>query len=246
MGLSSILSHVWTSASWAISSSVCFCSRGLCRWRSGGSVTLSNGTACRLDRMSTATLMKAVSSIRMITCTRRRREAWFALIAVIAALAVGPRASRADTVASLLGNFTINQYCGLNVGADSLQVHYVVVFGQLPALRELHNADTDGNGVTSQAERDACVGRLAPELADGLAVRLDGAAIPLRATRWSSSLPTEQGGFSLRVDVDFKAALPASAPGAQRHLEFDNHNYPGRMGWHEIVVASASAVSVYD
>jgi nickel/cobalt exporter len=190
--------------------------------------------------------MKAVSSIRMITCTRRRREAWFALIAVIAALAVGPRASRADTVASLLGNFTINQYCGLNVGADSLQVHYAVVFGQLPALRELHNADTDGNGVTSQAERDAYVGRLAPELADGLAVRLDGAAIPLRATRWSSSLPTEQGGFSLRVDVDFKAALPASAPGAQRHLEFDNHNYPGRMGWHEIVVASASAVSVYD
>jgi nickel/cobalt exporter len=196
--------------------------------------------------MRMATFMKAVLSIRMITCIRRRRETSFALIAVFAALALGARVSRADTVASLLGNFTINQYCGLNVGKDSLKVHYVVVFGQLPALRELHNADTDGNGVTSQAERDAYVGRLAPELAEGLAVRLDGAAIPLRAARWSSSLPTEQGGFSLRVDVDFKAVLPPSAPGAQRHLQFANHNYPGRMGWHEIVVASAPDVSVYD
>jgi len=190
--------------------------------------------------------MKAVSNIRMITSIRRRREAWFALIAVSAALALGPCASRADTVASLLGNFTINQYCGLTVGRDSLKIHYAVVFGQLPALRELHNADTDGNGVTSQAERDAYVGRLAPELADALAVRLDGASIPLRATHWSSSLPTEQGGFSLRVDVDFNAVLPASAPGAQHHLQFANNNYPGRMGWHEIVVAPAPDVSVYD
>jgi nickel/cobalt transporter (NicO) family protein len=196
--------------------------------------------------MRMAMFMKTVSSIRMITSIRRRREASFALIAVIAALALAPRVIRADTVASLLGNFTINQYCGLNIGADSLKVHYVVVFGQLPALRELHNADTDGNGVTSQAERDAYVGRVAPELADGLAVRLDGAAIPLRAARWSSSLPTEQGGFSLRVDVDFNAVLPAATAGAQRHLQFTNHNYPGRMGWHEIVVAPAPDVSIYD
>jgi ABC-type nickel/cobalt efflux system permease component RcnA len=164
----------------------------------------------------------------------------------IALVAASPGVSRADTVASLLGNFTINQYCGLRLARDRLDVHYAVVFGQLPALRELHAADADGNGVTTQAERDDYVGRLAPSFANSLIARVDGLAVPLRAVRWTSSLPTEQGGFSLRVDVDFAAALPASARGGARRLEFTNENYAGQMGWHEIIVEPASGVVVYD
>jgi ABC-type nickel/cobalt efflux system permease component RcnA len=156
----------------------------------------------------------------------------------------GAAASRADTVASLLGNFTINQYCGLKLAAASVDVHYAVVFGQLPALRELHLADADGDGVTSQQERDAYVEKLAPGFADALTLRVDGVRVPLHATHWMSSLPTEQGGFSLRIDVDFTGALPLSAAGP-RHLTFDNQNYAGRMGWHEIVVQPAPGLAVF-
>jgi len=160
-------------------------------------------------------------------------------------LVAGAAASRADTVASLLGNFTINQYCGLKLAAATVDLHYVVVFGQLPALRELHLADADGDGVTSQQERDAYVERLAPGLADALALRVDGVRVPLRATRWTTSLPTEQGGFSLRIDVDFAGALPL-APAGPRRLTFDNQNYAGRMGWHEIVVEPSPGLAVFD
>jgi nickel/cobalt transporter (NicO) family protein len=169
-----------------------------------------------------------------------------AAIVAVALAAVAPGAARADTVASLLGNFTINQYCGLKLGGASLGVHYVVVFGQLPALRELHNADANGDGVTSQAERDAYVGKLAPGLAEDLEVRFDGTALPLRATHWTSSLPTEQGGFSLRVDVDFNAALPHVVPGTPHRVEFTNRSYAGRLGWHEIAVEAAPKIFVYD
>jgi len=155
-------------------------------------------------------------------------------------------AARADTVASLLGNFTINQYCGMTLNRASVDVHYVVVFGQLPALRELHLADTNGDGVTSQLERDTYVGKLAPGLADGLKLEVAGVSVPLRATHWTSSLPTEQGGFSLRLDVDFTAALPVPAEGAERKLLLSNQNYAGRIGWHEIVVQSAPGLSVFD
>ena len=155
-------------------------------------------------------------------------------------------AARADTVASLLGNFTINQYCGLTLASESLGVHYVVVFGQLPALRELHLADADKNGVTTQSERDAYVGKLVPGFANELKLRVDGVAVPLHATRWTSSLPKEQGGFSLRVDVDFEGTLPVAQGAASRKLEFTNENYSGRLGWHEIVVAPAAGLSVYD
>lgn len=165
---------------------------------------------------------------------------------VLAWASCGTQSSRADTVASLLGNFTINQFCGLELEADALAVRYAVVFGQLPALRELHLADADGNGVTTQAERDAYVGTLAPGLAEGLDVRVDGVRVPLHAAAWSSSLPTEQGGFSLRIDVTFSAALPATAAGHARQLEFSNHNYAGRLGWHEIAVVPTANLPVYD
>jgi ABC-type nickel/cobalt efflux system permease component RcnA len=160
-------------------------------------------------------------------------------------LAFGPL-SRADTVASLLGNFTINQFCRLTIASAAVDVHYAVVYGQLPALRELHAADADGNGVTSQAERDSYVRSLAPRFADGLELIVDGVRLPLSATRWTSSLPTEQGGFSLRVDVDFAATLPPAAAAARRTLLLTNRNYPGRIGWHEIVVRSTSGISIFD
>jgi nickel/cobalt transporter (NicO) family protein len=155
-------------------------------------------------------------------------------------------ASRADTVASLLGNFTINQYSGLTLAQSAVAVHYTVVYGQLPALRELRAADADGNGVTSQAERDAYVGTLAPKFSSGLELRVDGTPVALIPVRWTSSLPTEQGGFSLRVDVEYSGELPASAARARRTLQFSNQNFAGRMGWHEIVVAPAAGIAVFD
>jgi nickel/cobalt exporter len=150
---------------------------------------------------------------------------------------------RADTVASLLGNFTINQYCGLTVAATTAEVHYAIVYGQLPAIQELHAADANGDGVTSEAERNAYVGRLAPKFTDDLELLVDGVRVPLQATHWTSSLPTETGGFSLRVDMDFSAALPA---GPRHVIQFSNRNYEGRMGWHEIVVTPLKPVGVYD
>ncbi len=171
----------------------------------------------------------------MITCIHRIRDlTWIRPLGLLLALCIaGTAACRADTVASLLGNFTINQYCGLQLASRATQVHYVVVFGQLPALRELHAADANGDGVTSQAERDAYVGKLAPDFAKDLDLKVDGVPVPLRATHWTSSLPTEQGGFSLRIDVDFAALLPAAA--GPRPRAVSKRNYAGRLGWPEIV-----------
>jgi nickel/cobalt transporter (NicO) family protein len=166
------------------------------------------------------------------------------LLAAFALLTTG--ASRADTVASLLGNFTINQFSGLILEPGTLEVHYVVVFGQLPALRELHNADADGNGITTQEERDAHVARLAGELTRGLEASVDGKVLPLRAARWSSSLPTEQGGFSLRVDLYLDAALPNGSIAAPRILHFANRNYDGRIGWNEIAVQATHGMAAFN
>jgi nickel/cobalt exporter len=202
---------------------------------------MSTTVAC-----ATPTIMLILTRNRPLTRARAQLSWWGCIVVLLALGCLSPGTGRADTVASLLGNFTINQYCGLQLNRESAAIHYVVVFGQLPALRELHLADTNGDGVTSQAERDDYVGKLAPGLAAGLRLEVDGASVPLRATHWTSSLPTEQGGFSLRLDVDFSAMLPAAAHGGKHTLRFDNQNYSGRMGWHEIVVQSESGLAVFD
>jgi nickel/cobalt exporter len=165
---------------------------------------------------------------------------------LLAALVLAPLCVRADTVASLLGNFTVNQYCGLKIATTAVDVHYAVVFGQLPALRELHLADANGDGVTTQAERDAYVERLAPSFAQALTLTLDGSQVPLRATHWTSSLPTEQGGFSLRLDVDFSGVLPHATEDARHILTFSNQNYAGQVGWNEITVQAPPSIAVFD
>ena len=179
--------------------------------------------------------------------TPRARSASTLLGATLlaAALLATTTPCSADTVASLLGNFTINQFSRLKIADDSLDLHYVVVYGQLPALRELHLADRDGDGVTSQSERDAYAAKLAQDFAPSLVLNIDGRTVPVHAVRWTTSLPAEQGGFSLRVDVDYQASLPPAAADLVRRLDFVNRNYDGRIGWNEIVV-HADKVAVFD
>lgn len=171
---------------------------------------------------------------------------WLAAGFLSLVLALAAFNCRADTVASLLGDFTINQFCGIALRDDAIAVRYSVVLGQLPALRELHLADTNGDGVTSQAERDAYVENLAPTFAEHLRATVDGIPLPLHVTRWTTSLPTEQGGFSLRLDVDLAADLPQAALRGSHDLQFTNDNYAGRFGWQEIAVEARPAIHVYD
>src|SRR5436190_23207255 len=100
-------------------------------------------------RMRTTTA--TASRIRIVTCT----EMYFARLLVMLCLLAASAVTRADTVASLLGNFTINQWSGITVAEHTIDVRHTIVFGQLPALRELHEADADRDGVTTESERDA-------------------------------------------------------------------------------------------
>jgi len=164
------------------------------------------------------------------------------LAALLASCAIALPA-HADTVASLLGNFTVNQFAGLRVSERAIDIRYAVVLGQLPALRELHAADADRDGVTTQAERDAYAQALAQTIATRFVVTENGRPVAVRATSWATSLPTEQGGFSLRLDMKFVADLTASGP---RTIAFANENYPRQFGWQEVVVVPAPQVAVYD
>jgi nickel/cobalt transporter (NicO) family protein len=180
---------------------------------------------------------------RRTALRRSGAAAWLLMTLLLVAV---PFPASADTVASLLGNFTINQFCGIQLTDTAVTVHYAVVYGQLPALAELHRADTNNDGVTTQAERDAYVESLAPELARALKVFVDGVPIALQLTDHRSSLPVEQGGFSLRLDADFAGALPAGLAAGPHALTFSNGNFNGQFGWHEVSVRTVPSIAVFN
>jgi len=133
------------------------------------------------------------------------------------ALPVGGTAASAHP----LGNFTVNHFSRVTVGADAIRVRYVLDLAEIPTLQE-----TQAGNVTGIAER----------LADALSLSVDGTAVAL-ALRSSAveRLEGQAGLPTLRVTLDLDA--PASPDGAR--IAYRDGTYAGRIGWHAVVIGGA-------
>ncbi len=170
-----------------------------------------------------------------------RRAAAVLLIAVFLA------AGCATALAHPLGNFTINHFARISVGADQVSVRYVIDMAEIPTLQELQKASAKGDGEPSKAELDAYLEQVAAQYAKGLVLNIDGAIVPLEVVAKSISLPVGAGGLpTLRVECDMAGSVPASGNATTRRLRFEDTNHRERIGWREIVVVPAAGVSVFN
>jgi ABC-type nickel/cobalt efflux system permease component RcnA len=145
-----------------------------------------------------------------------------------------------------LGNFTVNQFTRLDIGATRVRLHFVVDMAEIPTFQEALYLDADGDGKTTQAELDAYVSRAARTYADGLTLTIDGARVPLTLAANSISLPPGAANLpTLRIVCDYEGALPDSAT-TTRSLRFADENFKERVGWREIVAAPAAGVHVFN
>ena len=145
-----------------------------------------------------------------------------------------------------LGNFTVNHFSRLEVGAGRVSVRYVVDMAEVSAFQELQLADTDGDGATTDAELQNYLARVAPQLAEGLLLTLDGERVPLRVVGKSLSLPQGSGGLkTLRIECDFDGEFAGNVS-ASRRMRLEDGNHTDRVGWREMVVRPASGVSIFD
>lgn len=131
-----------------------------------------------------------------------------------------------------LGNFTINRWAGIEVGARTVVVDYAVDMAELPAFTELRRADRDGDGRLAEPERDAYLATVVAEIARGLALAIDGRAVPLAVDTRALEVGPGAGGMpTLRIDVRYTTPLAAGDGG----LELHDTNWQGRAGWREVV-----------
>lgn len=146
-----------------------------------------------------------------------------------------------------LGNFTVNHFSRLEVGAERLRVRYVVDLAEIPAFQAIQAMDADGDGITSAAEFDAYAARAVAEYARAITLTVDGAFISLETISQSVTTPQGAGGLqTLRVECEFVGQIPSSEQGRERRLRFEDANYSNRIGWREIVVVPGAGVAVFD
>ena len=150
-----------------------------------------------------------------------RRPARAVAIAATAAVLMLVFASTA--LAHPLGNFTVNHLSVVTVSRDAVAVRYVLDLAEIPTLQET-NAGT--------------VGTLADRIADGLEVQLDGRTAALRPAHAEvERVPGQAGLDTLRVTVD----LMTGAPRDGARIEFSDRTFPGRVGWHDVVLRGGIA-----
>ncbi|MGH2735153.1 MAG: nickel/cobalt transporter [Actinomycetota bacterium] len=149
----------------------------------------------------------------------RRRLSIFGL-ALVGILVLGPAA-----FAHPLGNFSINQFGGIEVGTETVRVHYVVDMAEIPTLQQL------GSDATKRRV-DAFASDLAPRLLENLALEASGEELDLEVESVSAVLGSGAGGLkTLRLELELRGSLPEPAA----TIEYRDRNYADRLGWKEVV-----------
>ena len=139
-----------------------------------------------------------------------------------------------------MGNFSVNHFSKITLESDRIRIRYFIDLAEIPTYQELQQA---GIAVTDiDPNSQAVIGYLSArgaELGRGLALDIDGKAIPLRLISSGVIFPIGAGGLpTMKMGFVYEAAYPpaSSKPApTQMNLHYADNNYPGHSGWKEIV-----------
>ncbi len=141
-----------------------------------------------------------------------------------------------------LGNFTVNRYSRLEVGAAAINIYYVLDMAEIPTYQEKDSIDLNHDGQISQTEQAAYLDRKVPEIQANLKLSLNKNPLTLKALEKNLSFPPGQGSLpTTRLTIHFQsAALSTDA----NEFTYEDTNYSDRLGWREIVICNADGVAL--
>lgn len=141
-----------------------------------------------------------------------------------------------------LGNFTLNQYSRIEIGADEARLVYVLDLAELPTVADRPLLDADGDGAIADMERERYLDGKLAEIVPMLQLTTGPAKLDLQPIERSLEFLPGQAGLNItRIEAIFVAALP-STKGETGQLTYRNDYASDRIGWREIVVANGSGI----
>jgi nickel/cobalt exporter len=152
-----------------------------------------------------------------------------ALVGVLTVVLLAPLTARAHP----LGNFTINRYSRIEPSGDRLYVLYVLDLAEIPTFQAKPQVQADGEA--------AYAARLTRAIGGHLELTVDGRRAALAPLRHVLAFPPGQAGLrTTRLEIVF------AGPRLQKKsiVAYRDNNYPGRIGWKEIVVRPAHGANV--
>ena len=154
-----------------------------------------------------------------------------ALLALLGALGLS-LAAAVPAFAHPLGNFTINRFSQVQLNGDRIDIRYVIDYAEIPAFQEKQRIADDAGYIDHQVR----------DLSRGLILQAAGHPLPLMVTDHSVAFPPGQGGLqTMRLQIELRT--PA-LDGTRRSASYRDRNYPGRLGWKEIVVQPVAGAAL--
>ncbi|HVF46004.1 MAG TPA: hypothetical protein VNA17_00410 [Pyrinomonadaceae bacterium] len=144
-----------------------------------------------------------------------------------------------------LGNFSINQYSGIEAGGGKITIRQVLDIAEIPAFQLAGTIDTDKDGVMSRAELDAYAAAITPDHIRGLDLRADGQAVGLSVESTEILLEDGEGDLPI-IKIKWNLVGQINAATINSRITFSNANYQGRTGWNEIVIKPAIGTGIYN
>lgn len=136
-----------------------------------------------------------------------------------------------------MGNFSVSHYARLQPTSHSLELQYVLDLAEIPTLEMLRAWKLERS--SAQAELDSRAGEQGREWLNNLAISVNGKAV--RANFRSARLVIADGAGGLPIARIMTDARISATHGA---LTYEDHNYPDRAGWKEIVIEGGDGVTV--
>ena len=137
-----------------------------------------------------------------------------------------------------LGNFTINHLTKLSVERGVVHARYVLDMAEIPTFQAIGGQTS---ATATAREVTAYANTIAPQTIAQLHLDVDGTPLPLILDRTRATTRPGAGGLpTLYVVIVAHAALSAAAAHAASTIAFHDETYPGRIGWHDVVVAPST------
>jgi nickel/cobalt exporter len=141
-------------------------------------------------------------------------------------------ACSAMLVAHPLGNFSVNHYMRFEAVPGGVEMRYAMDLAEIPTFELLRSWGMERTSPRKDLDRKAV--EQARLWMDKLLVRIDGK--PVQPMFEDASLAIVDGAGNLPI-VRITSRMRIGAKGGR--LQYEDHNFEGRAGWKEIVIAAA-------
>lgn len=142
-----------------------------------------------------------------------------------------------------LGNFSISRYAGLRIGQGVLELRYLIDMAEIPTFLEIQESGMVPE--TGHPSVGAYLDRQTTMLQAGLHVQLDGQRLSLQAVSSEIVLPPGAGELpTLKLGIVYQAPFAAPCIDTPCHLHYQDTNFPGRLGWQEVIAVADPAITI--